>query len=242
MLHRFKPSNAADGTAARRGSGAPPTRSHFGSLSAAREHQRDWTRAHSTAGRPNTPHEKLPEGPPLARASARRMVPMAMPMVTQTTGDEDMLGTKAAAAVFGIGASTIRQLCLHGKLPHQFNGRREYVISARALREYLTENPPISRSKTPTVEEVAGVCRSELVLLDRHGDATADTLAEAAEIHPGNARKHLRLAESYELVTPAGKVPAGDFGERRATLWKITPRGKTVVRSLTSTSGGVKKK
>jgi DNA-binding MarR family transcriptional regulator len=122
-----------------------------------------------------------------------------------------LLGLNDAARQLGVERATLTRLVRNGSLPGLRLADRWYV-EARDLADFASSYKP--RRRTRAAEKTSAAQAKIAATLADWQEATANELAVAVELHPGNVRKHLLLLQQ------AGKVQRDEEG-----LWSLTAAG-----------------
>ena len=133
-------------------------------------------------------------------------------------------------ALLGIDQRTVRDYIRTNKLPAiRIDGH--WFISESDLQTFRSTYCPSSRKKRDTRRfNLRQVDLDTLSTLAQWDDGTAEELALALQLHPGNARKHLCILEAQEFVVRVAKRDS-------ATVWRVTAKGIYCLSTLVGEQG-----
>jgi Helix-turn-helix domain len=111
--------------------------------------------------------------------------------------EERLLSTVEAARMLGITRASVHSSVLESRLPAQRIDGRWYI--ARADVEAYRPRLP-SSAGTKRVGPLSDSARRVLALLEEWGSSRTEELAVVVEVHPGNVRKAMAIAEKLGYV------------------------------------------
>ncbi len=115
--------------------------------------------------------------------------------------EERLLSTVETAQLLGITRISVHSMVTEGRLPAQrIDGH--WCIAQSDVEAYRPRLPPTAGTKR--VGPISDSARRMLVLLEQWGSSKADELAVVVDLHPGNVRKGLAIAEKLGYVTREG--------------------------------------
>lgn len=124
----------------------------------------------------------------------------------------NFLTTTEAARILGLHPAYVRTITKQGKIPAQrIDG--QWQLALNDVVAYRRQLKPTLRSRTSNRLLAPSAVRS-LQLLQEWGSAEAEQLALVIEVHPGNIRKGLAIAEKL------------GFAARTGTDWSLTEDGR----------------
>jgi excisionase family DNA binding protein len=139
---------------------------------------------------------------------------------------QDLLPLLEVAKLLDVHRATANEMVRDGRLIGHRVGPHWFVERQELLRFAETYKRPKNAPKRANAGEAA--TRWTRLILERLADwhdATPDELFRVIDLHPGNVRKYLCLAEKD------GLVERDDFGR-----WRLTAAGSAIVTPLTLVS------
>lgn len=129
----------------------------------------------------------------------------------------DLVGLPEAALVLNLHRATVNEMVHDGRL-HGWRLGPHWYVSRADLEEFAAsyERPKNSPRRRAPGESAASWKRRIANILSDWQEATADELAAAVDLHPGNIRKYLHLLERD------GMTLRDEFGS-----WHLTPAGES---------------
>ena len=115
--------------------------------------------------------------------------------------EERLLSTVEAARLLGITRISIHNMVTEGRLPAKRIDGHWYVAQGD-VEAYRPRLPPTAGIKR--VGPLSSSARRLLALLEEWGSSKADELAVVVELHPGNVRKAMAIAEKLGYVARDG--------------------------------------